>query len=103
LVEWRDAERVALTQPGLEEAARLTHQHRLWELYLINYADTAPSQVDRDADALEHVLEPEVILRLESLLKQRRSLEGIPDSPHDLTAAGAPTVSQVDGRQAEWD
>jgi manganese/zinc/iron transport system permease protein len=103
LIEWRDAEQVALTQPGLEEAARLTHQHRLWELYLINYADTAPSHVDRDADALEHVLEPEVILRLESLLKQRRSLEGIPDSPHDLTAAGAPTVSQVDGRQAEWD
>jgi manganese/zinc/iron transport system permease protein len=97
LVEFQNGEQAALTRAGFDEAARLTHQHRLWELYLIHYADTAPSHVDRDADALEHVLEPEVIERLESLLKQRRDLEGIPDSPHDLTASDYSAVTTPNG------
>lgn len=76
--------RVRLTPAGNDEAARLTHQHRLWELYLITHADVAPGRVDRDADALEHVLEPEVVTRLETLLQQRRQNIGIPQSPHEL-------------------
>ena len=56
---------VYLTKAGLDEAARLTRQHRLWELFLITYADIAPSRVDRDADAIEHVLEPEIVAELE--------------------------------------
>ena len=76
--------RVRLTPAGGDEAARLTHQHRLWELYLITHADVAPGRVDRDADALEHVLEPEVVTRLETLLQQRRQNIGIPQSPHEL-------------------
>ena len=76
--------RVRLTPAGGDQAARLTHQHRLWELYLITHADVAPDRVDRDADALEHVLEPEVVTRLEALLQQRRQNIGIPQSPHEL-------------------
>ena len=45
-----------LTAQGMTEAARLVRQHRLWELYLITHAEIAPSHVDRDADAIEHVL-----------------------------------------------
>ncbi len=97
LLRWPDRQHVGLTDVGFDEAARLTHQHRLWELYLITYADTAPNHVDRDADAIEHVLEPEIITRLETLLKQRWGQEGIPESPHDLAAVGAASSPTVPG------
>jgi manganese/zinc/iron transport system permease protein len=74
---------VRLTEHGYQEAQRLTRQHRLWELYLIRYADIAPSRVDQDADAIEHVLAPEVVAELESLLKKERA--EVPASPHELT------------------
>lgn len=72
-----------LTKAGLLEAARIVHEHRLWELYLITYADVAPSKVDQDADAIEHVLEPEVIAELETLLVQQ-STEKVLKSPHNI-------------------
>lgn len=75
------ADAVQFTAEGAEEAARLTRQHRLWELYLINYAEVAPGRVDQDADAIEHVLEPQVVARLETLLKEAE----IPASPHELS------------------
>lgn len=78
---------VRLTSRGLVEAARLTRQHRLWELYLLSHADIAPSRVDRDADAIEHVLEPEVIAELEQLLE--RESARMPSSPHELAAGAA--------------
>lgn len=79
----RDArEAVRLTARGEAEAQRLTRQHRLWELYLITHADVAPSRVDRGADAIEHVLDPETLRGLEALLDERpaKSLA----SPHAL-------------------
>jgi manganese/zinc/iron transport system permease protein len=83
LVE-RTAEQIRLSKQGMEEASRLTREHRLWELYLITHADIAPSQVDRDADAIEHVLEPDVVAKLESLLEKTHA--GVPASPHELTS-----------------
>ncbi len=80
-VEWV-GERLRLTRRGRAEAARLTRQHRLWELYLITYAEIAPSRVDRDADAIEHVLEPEIVAELESLLAREQA--AVPASPHKL-------------------
>jgi manganese/zinc/iron transport system permease protein len=47
-----------LTGHGLDEARRVVRNHRLWETFLVHFADVAPSHVDRDADAIEHVLEP---------------------------------------------
>lgn len=81
LVEWR-GDRLRLTRRGKTEAARLTRQHRLWELYLITYAEIAPSRVDRAADDIEHVLEPEIIDELESLLAREQA--SVPESPHEL-------------------
>lgn len=81
LIEW-GTEPIRLTRRGALEGIRLTRQHRLWELYLIAHADIAPSRVDRDADAIEHVLEPEVIAELEELLQQ--GTPGAPASPHGL-------------------
>ncbi|MFG0287962.1 MAG: metal ABC transporter permease [Rhodopirellula sp. JB044] len=72
----------ALTDRGQTEAKRLTRRHRLWELYLIRYADIAPQRVDRDADAIEHVLEPEIVAELETLLDNELGKTRMPDDPH---------------------
>jgi len=82
----RQGDAVSLTLEGFSEAARLTRQHRLWELYLITHADIAPSKVDRDADAIEHVLEPGIVKELEALLA--RKYPGVPASPHALQPPG---------------
>lgn len=72
---------VTLTPPGLVEAGRLVRNHRLWELFLITHADIAPSHVDRDADAIEHVLGPDLVRELETLLEQEKP-SAVPKSPH---------------------
>ena len=68
LVE-RQGRAVRLTDRGSEYAARVVRAHRLWELYLIRGVDIAPDHVHRDADAIEHVLPPEVIEQIESELE----------------------------------
>jgi manganese/zinc/iron transport system permease protein len=83
-----DSDWVQLTSTGFAEAERLVHEHRLWELYLITHAEIAPSHVDVSADTIEHILDTEMIDRLEQLLEQNRVTQGIPVSPHPLTAGG---------------
>lgn len=83
LVE-RLPEGFSLTPSGQREAARLVRNHRLWELYLITHADIAPSHVDRDADQVEHVLDPALVAELEALLQYDEPLP----SPHPLTNGG---------------
>lgn len=70
-----------LTSEGAALARTATRNHRLWELYLITYAETAPSRVDRDADLIEHVLEPEVVHELEARLAKGK-VDQMPVSPH---------------------
>lgn len=71
---------VMLTKKGFVEAKRLTREHRLWELYLLRYADVAPTRIDRQADRIEHVLEADLIAELLAILD---SDDGpIPPSPH---------------------
>ncbi len=88
-----------LTRAGYVEAARLTRQHRMWEMYLIAYAEVAPGLVDRDADDIEHVLEPEVIDKLEELLEESELTIHVPVSPHELAAAA--TWERVDDCRVE--
>lgn len=78
---------VTLTEAGLEAASLVTRNHRLWELYLIEYADVATSRVDRDADAVEHVLGEKMVARLEAKLQTYRNAQGliVPESPHPIT------------------
>lgn len=73
--------RWALTREGLPEAERVVRNHRLWELFLIHYADTAPAQVDRQADRIEHVLGTRLVQKLERLMHEADSA-AIPESPH---------------------
>jgi manganese/zinc/iron transport system permease protein len=78
--------KIKLTQQGFREAAQVVRQHRLWELYLITHADIAPSHVDRDADAIEHVLGPDMMAELEALLAPA----GVPASPHLVETQATP-------------
>ena len=77
--------RFALTFLGAERARRAARDHRLWELYLIRYADVAASRVDRQADEIEHVLDAETIRSLEEELALREPPRlDVPPSPHAL-------------------
>ncbi len=82
-----------MTAAGLQQAERLTRQHRLWEIYLITNADVATARVDRDADAIEHILEPEIVRRLESLLAEQ--FPQFPASPHVLIPADSAASTAV--------
>jgi len=62
---------VVVTPKGLARGARVNRNHRLWEQYLVSYADVAPSHVDWSVDQVEHVLTPELVAELESLLSSR--------------------------------
>lgn len=56
---------------GSERGRRVERNHRLWEQYLLSYADIAPGHIDWTVDQVEHVLSPEVIDELETLLHKR--------------------------------
>jgi manganese/zinc/iron transport system permease protein len=79
-----------LTSEGERQARRVARNHRLWELYLVTHADIAPSHVDRDADAIEHVLEPRVVEALEALLESY-----IATSAHGARMFGSPSGLRV--------
>lgn len=81
---------IQLTRAGWDKAARLTRNHRLWELYLLHYADSAAAVVDREADVMEHVVGQDVADRLERLLENQVPRFAVPDSPHDLGGKAGP-------------
>lgn len=74
-----------LTSEGLPEARREVRNHRLWEQYMMRYADLAASHVDHSADRIEHVLEPAMVEELEHLLAA--SSKSMPPSPHRMTSS----------------
>lgn len=87
----------ALTSKGKDEAKRLTRRHRLWELYLIQHADIAPQRVDRDADAIEHVLEPEIVAELETLLDAELGRSRMPTDPHAVESSSLAVPDTIGG------
>jgi manganese/zinc/iron transport system permease protein len=89
-VDYCDGKRLRLSESGFGEAARITRNHRLWEMYLIRHADVAPGHVDRDADAVEHVLGPGLVRQLEDELARRGKPLAVPPSPHALPTGAAP-------------
>jgi manganese/zinc/iron transport system permease protein len=50
----------ALTTTGLRESRRVVRLHRLWELYLTERMNYAADHVHNTAEAIEHVITPEV-------------------------------------------
>jgi manganese/zinc/iron transport system permease protein len=57
-----------LTEKGLERAARVVRNHRIWEAYLSNRLDLADDHLHRDAEDMEHVLDDEVIEQIDAAL-----------------------------------
>jgi manganese/zinc/iron transport system permease protein len=64
----RAADRLRLTDAGLEAAERLVRKHRLWEVYLIERLRLPSDHVHRDAEAMEHALTDEAVAELERTL-----------------------------------
>jgi manganese/zinc/iron transport system permease protein len=73
-----------LTPSGLAAAAEVTRTHRLWEMFLVERAGIARDHVDRDADAVEHMLPRPLIRELEERLAVAGRLPVVPQSPHEL-------------------
>ena len=78
-----DGGRWEMTPQGLKAAGKIVRKHRLWETYLIEYADVAPGHVDWGADAIEHVLDAELVAELEKLIPDSKAT-WMPASPHRI-------------------
>lgn len=77
LISESPAEQYSLTSKGLKNARRIVRLHRLWELYLTRKMKIAADHVHHDAEAIEHILTPELERELEKEL-------GFPkQDPHD--------------------
>lgn len=77
-----------LTPRGAEEARDAVRRHRLWEIYLLTQTDLDPRLVDRGADGIEHVLDPQQLAELERQLAAE-SPQGIPRSPHPIAGTAS--------------
>lgn len=58
----------SLTSKGIAESRRIVRLHRLWELYLTKKMLIDPSMVHSDAEAIEHVITPEIEFQLTKVL-----------------------------------
>jgi manganese/zinc/iron transport system permease protein len=87
LISLPNAQSLALTDSGLNDAYRCTRNHRLWEEYLLSYSSVAAAHVDYSADYVEHVLNAELIGILEDKLRAKGRLvhdSMLPDSVHPI-------------------
>lgn len=71
-----------LSERGRTAAMRVTRNHRLWEVYLLEHADVATAHVDQGADYIEHVLGDTLVAELEGALP--RFGRELPRSIHRL-------------------
>jgi manganese/zinc/iron transport system permease protein len=83
-----DGQSVTLTPLGLRRAAEATKTHRMWEIYMMEFAGSAPDHVDRSADAVEHLLPESLIVDLEERLAREGRMPSViaevPASPHEV-------------------
>ena len=54
-----------ITQTGLNKARRIIRLHRLWEMYLNQRLKLQADHVHHDAEAIEHIITPEIEKQLE--------------------------------------
>ena len=70
----QDGRHFSLTDEGKKESRRIVRLHRLWEQYLLKRTSIASDHVHAGAEAIEHILSPE----LERELELELGIEGIP-------------------------
>ncbi|NNC85403.1 MAG: hypothetical protein HKN75_04920 [Bacteroidia bacterium] len=63
-----DGKGYKLSEAGLKDGQRITRLHRLWELYLSKYLRIEPDHVHDDAEAIEHIITPEIEQKLLDIL-----------------------------------
>ena len=82
LLNWNDDGGTCHLSPtGKIEARRVTRNHRLWETYLLHYADVAPQHIHHNADQIEHIVEADIVNELEELLAARGEGVLVPADP----------------------
>jgi manganese/zinc/iron transport system permease protein len=86
LIDIDKSGRLRFTNEGNQTAREIVRKHRLWEAYLISHADVAPGMVDLSADRIEHILDQEIISKLEKLFPDI-STKNLPQSPHTIKSA----------------
>lgn len=78
---------VSLTSKGMNEAKRVVRLHRLWELYLNTRMNMAGDHVHHNAEAIEHIITPELETALIKELGYPKvdphasAIPGIPERP----------------------
>jgi manganese/zinc/iron transport system permease protein len=84
---------VRLTSVGLRHAAEATKTHRMWEIYMMEFAGSSADHVDRSADDVEHLLPEGLLVRLEERLAREGRLPKVaaevPASPHEVMQEAA--------------
>ena len=80
-----DADSIQLTSEGLERAIDCARNHRLTELYLLNYADVAPQNVHQHVEEIEEVTTPEIAADLRSIFHNELEEHEIPQEPHEVS------------------
>ena len=58
----------SLTKNGFLKAMRLVRLHRLWEVYLSQHLNMKSDHVHEDAEAIEHIITPELEAELQQFL-----------------------------------
>jgi manganese/zinc/iron transport system permease protein len=78
---------VKLTPLGLRRAGEAAKTHRMWEIYMMEFAGSAADHVDRSADTVEHLLPESLLVELEDRLAREGRLPApeVPASPHEIT------------------
>ncbi len=78
---------ISATPAGLAEGTFVVKSHRLWEHYLVYRDILAADHVDRPADEVEHLLTPDILLRLEEILRRDHGID--PDQVVDIHGSGS--------------
>lgn len=81
--------RFEATEVGLDRGRAVDRNHRLWERYLIKYADVAPSHIDWAVDQVEHVLGADLVAELEAAVGVPAPEAGS-DRPTPVAPVGTP-------------
>ena len=71
-------EKYYLTEEGKKESKRIVRLHRLWEQYLLKRTTIDTDHVHSGAEAIEHIITPELEIELEKEL----GITGIPEEDY---------------------
>lgn len=74
----QNGEEYYLSALGIKESRRIAKLHRLWEQYLLKRTSIDEFHVHAGAEAIEHIITPEIALELEKEL----GIEGVPEEDY---------------------